>query len=906
MFFVVLCCTANLYGQQSTKVSGLIKDGSTKNPIPTAILQIEGDWREFQTNADGSFLIELQSKGSRLLQISAPDYLVLRLEIVLDGKPLELGELFLEKNITTEKTDNLITLTDNELSDDEDVLMGSMGLLQSTRDVFLSRAAFDFGQAFFRVRGYDSENGTVLINGIPMNKFWDGRPQWNNWGGLNDVIRNQEFTNGLNPNPYTFGGILGNTNIDTRPSGFRPGLRVSSSMSNRTYRGRLMATYSSASQKKGLFYSISSSRRWAKTGYVDGTLYDAYSFFGALEYKFSPQNSVMLSGVMAKNRRGRSAALTEEVFELKGHTYNPYWGSQDGETRNSRERTISEPFFMLNHFMKSKKLSWTTGIAYQKGYNAKSRLGYYNSANPDPTYYKYVPGYQANSSIGVDFNNMSLAEEGFLNNAQIDWNQLYLANSNSSSASYLLSEDLVEETRLMLSTNLGFQLHDDIKLAIGANLGNSTTSHWAEISDLLGADFHEDVDSFSNTRNDLSGSPTKMEGDKIGYHFEMGAKQLVGFGQLELRKSNWNGFIAGSISSLAVQRNGLFLNERYPEDSEGKSEKLNLSGAGVKSGLSYFITGRHHLSANAALIYRPPSLQHVFINPREHNHLVPELQNEKISTVDVSYSIRLPDVTGRVSTFYTRFQNTTDVNFFFADTGFGSDFVQEVVTGMDKLHKGIELGLEYQVSNDVKLTVAGNLANYSYASDPNIELYFDTAGSAEDLINSEGVADMGVAKIKDLRVAQGPQTAFALGLEYRSPKYWWMGATTNYLDHSYANTSTIARTQSFYLDPDTKQHFPGATKAHVAQILKQQSLGEIYLLNLIGGKSWLVDQKYVSVFLSVNNLFDSVFKTGGYEQSRNATYKQMQQDQLSGTPSFGPKHWYGYGRTYFLNLAMSF
>ncbi|MGS0525995.1 hypothetical protein ACU8V7_13295 [Zobellia nedashkovskayae] len=64
--------------------------------------------------------------------------------------------------------------------------------------------------------------------------------------------------------------------------------------------------------------------------------------------------------------------------------------------------------------------------------------------------------------------------------------------------------------------------------------------------------------------------------------------------------------------------------------------------------------------------------------------------------------------------------------------------------------------------------------------------------------------------------------------------------------------------------------------------------------------------KYISVFGSINNLFDGVFRTGGYEQSRNGNYGQFKQDNLSGTPSFAPKYWYGYGRTYFLNLAYSF
>ena len=46
-----------------------------------------------------------------------------------------------------------------------------------------------------------------------MNKMLDGRPQWSNWGGLNDATRNQEFTMGSAPSDYTFGGILGTQDI---------------------------------------------------------------------------------------------------------------------------------------------------------------------------------------------------------------------------------------------------------------------------------------------------------------------------------------------------------------------------------------------------------------------------------------------------------------------------------------------------------------------------------------------------------------------------------------------------------------------------------------------------------------------------------------------------------------------
>ncbi len=894
--------------QQTNYIKGKVLNVQTKLGISNSIVSIEGTQISTSTNSEGEFVIKTSFIGEYVLYVYAQDFVSKRIPFVLEGKFLDLSFLYLEKDITQEKADNLIALTDADLSDDESVSMSS-GLLQATRDVFLNRAAFDFGQAFFRVRGYDSQNGKVLVNGIPMNKLYDGRPQWNNWGGLNDVTKNQEFTNGISASDYNFGGILGITNIDTRPSGLRPGTRLSTSYSNRTYAGRLMATYNSGMHKNGIGYAFSASRRWAKQGYIDGTLYDSYSFFGALEYKFNTKHSIGLTSILASNRRGRSSAITEEVFELVGRKYNPYWGLQKGGIRNSRERKIVEPIFMLNHYYKSDKLNINTGIAYQTGTHAKSRLGYYNAPNPDPTYYRYLPSFYINSSIGANFIGANLAKNGFLEQPQWNWENLYVANlneANNGKASYVLYDDVVADNQFTINSLVNFKLDDKLQLDFGTTYKKLESDNYAEIKDILGAGFHEDIDPFSDTENDVHGSTAKTENELFNYHYKINSTQFDVFAQLKYAVNTWSAFVAGNYSNTSYKRNGLFLNERFLNNSFGKSEEVNFFNFGIKGGLEYKITGRHWLKVNAAYINRPPVLQNVFINPRENNTVVPNIQSEKITTADLNYFIRLPKLTGRITGFYTRFQNTTDVNFFFVDAGVGSDFVQEVITDLDKLHLGTEIGLEYQVSSSVKLTAVAAISKYVYASDPSIAINFDTAGAVEDLINLEGNIDLGIANIKDYKLAQGPQKAMAFGVEYRAPKYWWVGVTANYLANNYANISTITRTQSFYLDPETGQPFPNATEENVNRLLAQQKLDNFYLLNLVGGKSWLKKGKYISVFASVNNVFDTVFRTGGYEQSRNGNFGQLEQDNLSGTPSFAPKYWYGYGRTYFLNFAISF
>jgi len=904
ILFIFLCQHKIVSCQNNTTVLGFVYDKHTKNALSSAVINLEATQISTSAISDGSFKIISTLQGEYILKISAKDHVTQRIPIILNGKLIDLGVIYLEFDITLEQNDNLISLTDAELFDD-DLSANATGLLQATRDVFLNRAAFDFGQAFFSVRGYDSKDGKVLINGIPMNKFFDGRPQWNNWGGLNDVTRNQEFTNGLQASAYNFGAILGTTNINTRPTGMRPGFRLSSSASNRTYGGRIMATYTAPLNSKGLAYTVSGSRRWAEEGYIDGTLYDAFSFFGALEFKMNEKNSFLFTGILASNRRGRSSAVTEEVYELIGNRYNPHWGEQDGKIRNSRERKIAEPLFVFNHFYQSENVKLTTGVSYQTGINSRSRLGFYNAPNPDPTFYRYLPSFYVNSPIGANFISANMAKKGFLDNPQLNWNQVYRANEGQKAA-YVLYDDISKENQLTANSNANINLNNALRLDMGVNFQKMNSDNYAQINDLLGATFHEDIDAFSNTLNDTSGNIQKNEGDIFNYNYQLFAEKFEAFSQLNYDKKALSTFLAANYTNINYQRKGLYQNERFINNSLGASEKLVFSNFGIKGGATYKLNGRHWLGLNAALLNEAPVLQNAFINPRENNQSVSELQSEKISTADASYFLRLPNLTGRITGFYTRFQNTTDVNFFFVDAGVGSDFVQEVLTDLDKLHLGTEIGFEYQVSSTVQLTAVAAINKLVYASNPNVSINFDTAGAEEDLINLEGRIDLGQAAIKDYKLAQGPQQAFALGINYRDPKYWWVGLTANYLGNNYANISTITRTQSFYLDPETGLNFPDATPENVNALLAQKPLDNFYLLNLIGGKSWLKTGKYISVFASVNNVFDTIFRTGGFEQSRNGNFGQLKKDNLSGNPSFAPRYWYGFGRTFFLNVAISF
>lgn len=894
---------------QESSIHGEIREHGTGVPLPRVFIQLEGTGYSAFTSSTGRFELFYQLKGEYVLKLEAPDYQVKRMPVTL-GKPvLDLGILYMNRDIETERADYFITLGTEELTGEGEIT-GSAELLQATRDIFLNRAAFDFGQAFFKVRGYDSKYGNVQLNGIPMNKLTDGRPQWNNWGGLNDITRNQEFSFGLQSSPRTFGGVLGSTHIDTSPSSRRPGIRISGSFSNRTYAGRAMATWNSGTRDNGLAYSLSGSRRWAEEGYTQGSLYDAYSLYGALEYTYSARNTLMLTGIFSSTRRGSSAAVTQEVHELGGDRYNPYWGWQNGRIRNSRVRLIREPVVLLNHSHDSGKFRLNTSAAFQFGLQGKSRLGYFNAPNPDPSYYRYLPSYYTNSPVGANFIGASMTRDGFYREPQLNWVKLYQANASESldgKAAYILYDDTSSDMVLTLNNLANFQASERLHITAGITYQRLLSRNYARINDLLGADFHIDVDPFTDTRNDQNGDLEKGAADIFNYNFNLHARVLDVFAQFRISRDKWNAFLSGSYNSTIYSREGLFQNQRFPEQSFGMGSDIPFRNLGGKAGLTYKINGRHWISAHGALINKAPVLQNVYINPREHSGAVPGLLKEQITSADLNYHARLPFLTGRLSGFYSRFQNTTDVNFFFVESGVGSDFVQEVLTGLDRLHMGLELGLEYEASASVKVSAVASIGKQLYASDPNVALHFVPGSEpGEGRESMDGSMSLGGAAIKGYRLSQGPQEAYSMGITYRDPKYWWAGMTSNYLTVNYAALATIPRTKSFLLDPGTGIPFPEATPENVSRLLKQQPLDESYFLNLIGGKSWLKKKTYISIFASINNVFDAVYRTGGYEQSRNGNYGQWAGDYQGGSPSFGPKYWYGSGRTFFLSLAISF
>lgn len=894
---------------------GTVVDSKSQIPLQSVIITIQNTNLMQLSDAEGNFSFENIAAGKQLLSIRTNGYKeqLLKIEII-EGEIIAIGTIALEIDITTEQQLTLITITDNDLSDDNSGSESTASLLQSSKDVFLQAAAYNFGAARFSVRGIDNKYATIMINGITMNRIADGRPQYSDWGGLNDATRNQEYTNGSAPSDYTFGGIAGTQEINTRASIYRPTTRISFLTTNTNYSYRTMATHASGMSNSGWAYVVSAGRRWAQNGFFDGTTYDANSLFASIEKRISDKHSLNFTAIYALNKRGKNSPNTAEQTDLAGQKYSSYWGYQEGEIRNSRIKKVEEPIFMLTHYWKANpKTNLNTTASYQTGQIGNSRIDYTKTDNPDPTYYRKLPSYWANTFLNTNYvgntpEYIAKAEDQkafFLANKQLDWKDIYRINQENTAngSRMVLYEDRSDETIAILNSILTSQLSDDIILTAGVNYLDSKTKYFKNMLDLLGGTFFTDISTFgrgSQQQSDLNNPDRTLGvGEHFGYNYTIDATRLDGFTQFKFVYKKVDFYLAQSYSRSGFQREGVYKNGYYPNSSFGKSEKVNFDNFGFKGGMTYKITGRNFVDFNAIYMTKAPISTAVFPNSRVNNSITPNIDNENIKGVDISYIVKAPRFKARFTGYFSETLNNTDINFYYADAVGGEGaFVSELVTGINKRNRGIEAGLEYQLTSTFKVTGVAAYGEYTLTNNPNVTVTDDASASATNL---------GTANFTGVRQAGMPQQAYSFGIEYRDPKYWWIGANANYIADNYLDVSAIRRTSNYYnYDADT--NYRPIDPSLADSYLKQEKFDPFLLFNIVGGKSWRFNgNKTIGLFAILNNALDTSYKTGGFEQSRDSNYTKDYEDHQSGSYSkFAPKYFYGYGRTFMVSIYFSF
>ncbi|WP_050996064.1 carboxypeptidase-like regulatory domain-containing protein [Myroides injenensis] len=280
LLFPILFYYQNCKAQSYYSILGKVEDYLSHKPLANIQIKIPLLQNRTQTDNKGKFLISNIPLGHYTLTINNKNYLIKNIPITLDEN-INLGTIYLEEDQSQVANHIIIDISDNEDTDDNNDY--TTAVLYALKDTYQQAAAFNWGSSFFKQRGVNNEYGKITINGLIMNKLYDGRPQWSNWGGLNDALRAQTYHNGSTPSEQNFGGIAGQQNMSTRASHIKKGTKVGMSFSKTNYNYRPYALYASGLDHKGWAYTISTSYRGAKQGYWTGTNYEATSLLASIE-----------------------------------------------------------------------------------------------------------------------------------------------------------------------------------------------------------------------------------------------------------------------------------------------------------------------------------------------------------------------------------------------------------------------------------------------------------------------------------------------------------------------------------------------------------------------------------------------------------------------------------------------
>ena len=797
------------------------------------------------------------------------------------------------------------------ISDEDDQDGGGQdvaGLLQASRDIYTATAGFAFGVARFRIRGYDALNTTVLINGIPMNDMEMGRPLWAMWGGLNDVTRNQTVNIGLSPEREFFTGIGGFSSINARPSTIRAGTKASYVQTNRIYRQRVMVTHATGLQDNGWAFAASYSRRWAQEGYVEGTFMDANSYYIGAEKRFNAKHSIGLVGFGSSVYQGLMNPVFQEIYDLVGtNFYNPNWGLQNGVMRNTRVRRTHKPTAILTHYFKpNNSLEIQTSAYVNGGRGGVTRMNWFEAADPRPNYYRFLPSFFEEGSAlqqQVTFN-----WQNDINTRQVDWDAMFNANRNNlytvqnvdgiagndftgRRSKYIIEEQRNDHVQYGFNTFFTKFLSPLTVLSGGVNVNIYRSRNYRQVHDLLGGDFWLDIDQFAE--RDLQDPDLAVnnvdrpnalikEGDVFGFDYYNHVNRHSAFTQIEHETNKWSMYAAVNFVFTEYYRLSNMRNARFADNSFGESERTRFTNGGVKGGLTYKISGRQYISANAAFMTRAPQMNNIFISPRSRHDKLPNVTSERVQSYDLNYVIRYPKFRARATLYHTSIKDQVWMRTFFHEEF--RNLVNYFMTGVDLLHQGLEFGAEWKASSTISVTGVVGVGHSLYDSRPLATIARENS--------AELIAENRTVYLQNYRMGGMPQTAIGAGIRYNSPKYWFVGVNLNYFDHIYLDPNPDRRTEeaiSGFVDSDPQWR----------DIIRQERLDAGFTADVYGGKSWRLKRKYfLNLNVSINNVLNNQnFRVGGFEQLRFVP---------NDLDRFPPMYSYMFGINFFTMLSLSF
>lgn len=832
-----------------------------------------------------------------------------------------------QRQSATMEDEQAFTFTEAQLGEDDDASQ-NVTIISSGNNVYASEVGYLFSPVRFRYRAFNQKFNDVYINGTPMNDMETGQFRYSSIGGINPMTRNVDFALPFENAGYGMTGMAGSNNYDFRASHMAGGNRLTLSGANRSYTVRAMYSFGTGVSENGWSVAGSIGYRWADRGYVKGTFYNSLSYFFGVEKKINEQHSLSFATWGNPTERASQGASTDEAYWLaNSNFYNPYWGYQNGEIRNSR---------VVNDFAPSAILTWdykindnmklTTSLSGKYTMYKSTKLNYNNSDNPQPDYWKCMPSSyydvwdetnvlantaQAYEDWSTAYNYWTASEA----NRQINWDRLYYANTQANKqgvdAMYYIQAKHNDNLNLAFSTALNTQLTKNSTWNLGFMLASNKGMHYQTMEDMLGATAYHNINTYAvgsyqitapEVQYDLNHPNAEVrEGDRFGYDYNLLVNKATVWTNYTANVGRLRFNISGRVSGVEMQRDGKMRNGLAANNSYGKSGSASFFDGGGKASIGWNAGHGHAVKIGGGYEWRAPMASTAFAAPEINNDFVQNLKCEQVLSGEFSYMYSGSWLHINLSGYYSHITDGTEwQNFYFDDI---NSFSYVSMTGIEKEYYGVELGMKLKLTSFLDLKAIGSMSEAKYTDNANVRYMNSTEGKYyDDVVMSDGMRESGT-----------PLTALSLGLSYHA-NGWYIDLKGNYYDRIYLSwspsrryESTLKRTGAYdqtYVDDEGNI----VTGMNVPE--QAEGKGGFMLDGSIG-KNIYLKKGSLSINLSVTNILNNIkIVTGGYEQSRSdyTTNKQTGELNTMRTYSFSnnPKKYYAFGTNGMLNIAYKF
>ncbi len=744
-------------------VKGIITDASAKETLVGATVLLKGTLTGITTDLDGYFTLQIPA-GEQTLIIQYVGFVTQEMLVTVNnGQTIDLGSIALASDqfgldeITIFASIGVARKTPVAMSSvSADLIENKLGsqeypeILKSTPGVYATKAGGGFGDGRIRIRGFNSENVAVMVNGAPVNDMENGRVYWSNWAGLADVTRTMQVQRGLGASKIAVPSIGGTINVITKTTDVEEGGSVFTSTGSSGYQ-KYGLTLSTGLSETGWAATISGSRTQGER-YVDGTQFDGFNYFVNISKNIGSKHTVTLSSFGAKQRHGqRQNSHLIETYRAaeSGVRFNSDWGLRGGQVVNVEDNFYFKPQTSLNHY-------WTI--------NEKSSLS-------TAVYASWGTG--GGGGRGGDNGLFDIRLGGTDQPMNID----NIVNTNIENGalgaiSWLRASHNDHSWYGMLST-YNRELSDNLNLIAGVDLRTYVGHHFYEVTDLLGASYIYNDDDINDPNRTLK------VGDKYNYNNDGKVGWQGVFTQLEYDKDKLTTFVSASLSNTSYQRVDYF--KYLDSDPLQTTDKYNFMGFNVKGGANYNISQRSNVFANIGYLEKAAGFDFVF-QGYDNEHVNEDAINQKVFSFELGYGYRSEKLAANLNVYNTRWNDRTVTRFNIIDdvTYFAN------LEGVNALHQGIELDFVYKPT--LKLSAYGMFSLGNWRWDNNIEnvQFFN-----ED---QEAIGDPFNLFIEDVKVSDAAQTTAAIGIDYRVTESAHFTLDYNYYSDLYADYNPDART----------------------------------------------------------------------------------------------------------------